>query len=274
MDIVIKIGRNATGKNVYGVSSTCSKVSRDHAIVRWHDGIATIEDTSTNGTFVNGQRITNAALTPNDTIWLGGSNPMDERNHQLDVRRIFELIQEARMAQEVKPAPVAQPYQEVSHVQNVSPIPAASPAQAVTPAVERTDYTKEFARVKKAYIDYHAAMSKLKKKAGMQMQLPRVFLSMIPAILGIVILLVAKDMTMRIVGMTAGSVLSGLIGTLTMGRSSSKQEEMAEKTLDLQLKYQKEYKCPKCGKEYSLDLHWKKLQADGQCPHGCGARFA
>jgi DNA-directed RNA polymerase subunit RPC12/RpoP len=104
------------------------------------------------------------------------------------------------------------------------------------------------------------------------MQLPRVLLSMIPAVLGLVILLVSKDMTIRIVAMSAGSVLSGLIGTLTMGRSSSKQEQMAEDILDLQLKYQKKYKCPKCGKQYSLDLHWKKLQADG-CPFGCGARF-
>ena len=105
------------------------------------------------------------------------------------------------------------------------------------------------------------------------MQLPRVLLSMIPALLGVVILIVANDMTMRIVGMSVGTVLSGLISTLTMGRSSSRQEEMSEKILDLQIKYQKEYRCPKCGKEYNLDLHWKKLQADGMCPYGCGARF-
>ena len=98
-------------------------------------------------------------------------------------------------------------------------------------------------------------------------------LSMIPAILGIVIMLVSTDMTMRIVAMSMGSVLSGLIGTLTMGKNTSKQEEMSEKIMELQLKYQQEYKCPKCGKQYSLDLHWKKLQADGKCPFGCGAEF-
>lgn len=76
-----------------------------------------------------------------------------------------------------------------------------------------------------------------------------------------------------IIAMSAGSVLSGLIGTLTMGRNSKRQDKLSEDILDLQLKYQKEYKCPKCGKPFDLDLHWKKLQADGKCPHGCGAQF-
>lgn len=279
MNIEIKIGREVEGKNVYQVPLTCTKASRFHAVVHWHDGIVTIEDRSSNGTFVNGQRINKATITENDTVVLGGSNPLNAQYHLLDLRKVFSMIQEIWNAQkaetirEVMPDPKTRPAQNVKP-QDVRPIPRVKPIQDVNPEVQRTDYTKEFVRVKQAYIDYHEKMSKLKKKAGMQAQLPRVLLSMIPALLGIVILLVSTDMTMRIVGMSAGTLLSGLIGTLTMGRSSSRQEEMAEKILDLQLKYQKEYKCPKCGKEYSLDLHWKKLQADGKCPHGCGARFA
>lgn len=279
MNIEIKIGREVEGENVYQVPLTCTKVSRIHAIVHWHDGIVTIEDMSTNGTFVNGQRVNKATITENDIVWLGGSNPSDDRNHLLDLRKVFSVIQEVWNAQKAETIREFMPVQETRPIQDaipqsVRPIPNVKPIQEGKPSVERTDYTREFVRVKQAYIDYHEKMSKLKKKAGMQAQLPRVLLSMIPALLGIVILLVSTDMTMRIVGMSAGTLLSGLIGTLTMGRSSSRQEEMAEKILDLQLKYQKEYKCPKCGKEYSLDLHWKKLQADGKCPHGCGARFA
>lgn len=279
MDVEIKIGREVEGKNVYQVPSTCTKVSRFHAVVHWHDGIATIEDRSTNGTFVNGQRVDKAAVTENDMVWLGGSNPSDDLNHMLDLRKVFALVQDIRNAQKAETIREFMPVQETRPIinirpQDVRPAPGVTPIREVKPAVEHTDYTKEFVRVKQAYIDYHEKLSKLKKKAGVQAQLPRVLLSMIPALLGIVILLVSTDMTMRIVGMSTGTVLSGLIGTLTMGRSSSRQEEMAEKILDLQLEYQKEYKCPKCGKEYSLDLHWKKLQADGKCPHGCGARFA
>ena len=105
------------------------------------------------------------------------------------------------------------------------------------------------------------------------MQLPRILLSLIPALLGLVFMFVLGFGSMGFIAMSLGSVLSGVIGTMTMGKNNSRQEEMAEKILDLQLKYEDEYKCPKCGKKYSLDLHWKKLQADGKCPYGCGAQF-
>lgn len=255
MDIEIKIGREVVGSGAYLVPSTFKRVSRNHATIRWHDGIATIEDNgSSNGTFVNGQRVTKANITANDTVWLGG-NGQDSFCYQLDMRRIFDSF------------PRTMP------VHNARPVQETRSHREAAPDMQRTDYSNEFAQIKQAYIDYHEAMSKLTKKANTSAQLPRILLSLLPALLGIVIMLVSTDMTMRIVGMSVGSVLSGLIGTLTMGRSGSKKEKMTEDILDLQLKYQKLYKCPKCGKEYNLDLHWKKLQADGKCPYGCGARF-
>lgn len=257
MDIEIKIGREASGAHAIRVPSSFDKVSRNHAIIRWHDGVVTIEDTSSNGTYVNGQRITKATITENDIVWLGGTRT-DNRCYKLDLRQVFATF------------PAVQSAPHVAYPQQNAGVSTSNP---VSRNDQRTDYAKEFAQLKKAYIGYHNELSELKKKSNMSMQLPRVLLSMIPALLGLVILLVSRDMTVRIVAMSAGSVLSGLIGTLTMGRSSSKQEEMTEKILDLQLKYENEYKCPKCGKKYSLDLHWKKLQADGKCPYGCGARF-
>ena len=257
MEIEIKLGREAGGAHAIRVPSSFEKVSRNHAIIRWHDGVATIEDSSSNGTYVNGQRISKATITENDIVWLGGAGT-DNRCYKLDLRQIFATFPAAQSAPRVVYS------QQNVGVRNSNPVPGND---------QRTDYTKEFAQLKKAYIGYHEEMSKLKQKSARSAQLPRVLLSMIPAVLGLIILLVSQDMTVRIVAMSAGSVLSGLIGTLTMGRSSSKQEDMAEKILDLQLKYEDEYKCPKCGKKYSLDLHWKKLQADGKCPYGCGARF-
>lgn len=255
MDIEIKIGRDAVGCGAYLVPSTFKRVSRNHATIRWHDGVATIEDNgSSNGTFVNGQRVTRTNISENDIVWLGG-NGTDNYCYQLDLRRVFASFPKAKPEQNIRPVQEARPHGEA------------------VPDNQRTDYSREFDQIKQAYIDYHEAMSKLTRKANTSAQLPRVLLSLIPALLGIVILLVSTDMTMRIVGMSVGSVLSGLIGTLTMGRSSSIKEKMSEAILDLQLKYQKLYKCPKCGKEYNLDLHWKKLQADGKCPYGCGARF-
>jgi len=255
MDIRIKIGREVEGSHTFRVPSKYDKVSRHHATLYWHNGMATIEDNgSTNGTYVNGSSITKTQIHENDVIWLGG---FGAGCYQLDLKRVLDSC-----------GCTERPHRDNYEQRDYAP----KQRNPEVDSNQRTNYSSEFVRIKQAYKDYHKELSELKKKSTMRMQLPRVLLSMIPAVLGLVILLVSKDMTIRIVAMSAGSVLSGLIGTLTMGRSSSKQEQMAEDILDLQLKYQKKYKCPKCGKQYSLDLHWKKLQADG-CPFGCGARF-
>lgn len=241
MDIKISIGRSVEGTNAYLVPPEYIRVSRNHATIRWHDGTVTIEDNgSTNGTFVNGNRVTTAQIGENDTVWLGGKG-IDNRCYKLDLKKLFDSFPSAAS----------------------NPMPKSNP----------DDYTREFAQVKKAYIDYHAQLSKLTRKMNMRMQLPKVLLSALPALIGVVLLLKLGGGSYGIVAMSAGTVLTGLIGTLTMGRSSKRQEKLSEDITDLQLKYQKLYKCPKCGKEFGLDLHWKRIQADGKCPHGCGARF-
>ncbi len=260
MDTVIKIGREVDGANACHVPSNYIKVSRHHATLYWRNGVATLEDNnSTNGTYVNARRITSCQVTANEMIWLGG-NGTDDKCYQLNIRQLLSTFQGSN-----------------NNVQRAAYPPPASPEvdhlRGEVRNAQRTDYSMEFDRIKQAYINYHEEVSKLTKKASTKMQLPRILLSSVPALLGVVIMIVSKDMTMRIVAMSAGSVLSGLIGTLTMGRSSSKKEKLTEDMLDLQLKYQKEYRCPKCGKEYSLDLHWKKIKAEGKCPYGCGAQF-
>ena len=241
MDIEIKIGRSVEGARAYLVPPKYIRVSRQHATIRWHDGKVTIEDNgSTNGTFVNGNRVTTAQIGENDTVWLGGKG-IDNRCYQLDLKKIFASL--------------------------------PSGASRSIPKSNTDDYTREFAQVKKTYIDYHAQLSKLTRKTNMRMQLPKVLLSALPALVGLLLMLKFGFGRVGIIAMSAGTMLTGLIGTLTMGRSSKRQEKLSEDILDLQLKYQKLYKCPKCGKEFGLDLHWKRLQADGRCPHGCGARF-
>lgn len=254
MDIEINIGRSVEGENACLVPPTCNGVSRRHATLRWHDGIVTLVDNgSKNGTFVNGKRVSQVDITENDTVCLGGTGA-DSHFYQLDLKKLFASF----------------PY-VTPHANNVS----AYSFQFVQ-GMKSDDYSKEFEQVKQAYIEYHSKLSKLQRKANKRMQLPRVLLSAIPALLGITVMIFMYKNGNGMIGfvaMSAGTVLSGLIGTLTMGRSSIRQEKLSEDILDLQLKYQKEYKCPKCGKEYSLDLHWKRLQAEGKCPHGCGAKF-
>lgn len=257
MDITIEIGRDVEGEHVFRVPSSFKAVSRQHATLYWCNGVATIEDKSSNGTFVNGHRITKTTVTENDTIWLGRVGP-DERCYKLDLKKVLASFQRL----------------ETDHTKD-SPQQAYGVNYRIREAenTHSDNYAKEFVQLKRTYIDYHEQLSKLKSKSNMRMQLPRLLLSLIPAVLGVIFMFVLGFGSMGFIAMMLGSVLSGVIGTLTMGRNTSRQEKLSEDILDLQLKYQKDYKCPKCGKQYSLDLHWKKLQADGKCPFGCGAQF-
>ena len=237
MEIEIKIGREESGPNTLTVPNTCKKAGRHHAKLLWKDGLMTIEDNeSANGTFVNGKRVAKTKVGENDTVWLGGHDGGEEC-YQVDVKKIFASCREAEEKQ-------------------------------------RTDYSKEFLSVKQAFIDYQKEVGELKKKTTQQSQLPKLLASLVPAVVGLVILLVSKDMTLRIVSMSVGSVLSGVVGVLTMGKSSSANEKMTEEITELQIKYQPRYCCPKCGMRYPFTTHWKKLEADGKCPNPkCNAVF-
>lgn len=242
MDMRLTIGRNPDGGNTFQVPPEYSRVSRQHATLHWQNGRVTIEDNgSTNGTFVNGKRITTQTqIWEGDTIWLGG-NGMDNKCYKLDLKKIFASFP------------------------NVTP--------QLPYKTDPNDFSEEFVLLKKAYIEYHAKLSKLTRKTSLRMQLPRVMLSSLPAIVGLILMIKYGFGGPGIIAMSAGTVLTGLIGTLTMGKNSKRQDKLSEDILDLQLKYQKEYKCPKCGKKYDLDLHWKRLLDEGKCPHGCGAKF-
>lgn len=236
MEIEIKIGREVEGGSILLVPSTCKKVGRRHASLYWKDGVVTIEDNeSANGTFVNGKRIAKTKVGEYDTVWLGGIGRED--CYQLDMEKVFASCREAENK-------------------------------------ARTDYSTEFVQLKQAYIDYQEEVTELKKRATKSSQMPRLLASLVPAVIGLIILLLSKDMTLRIVSMSIGSVLSGVVGILTMGKSSSASEKMNEVVTELQIKYQPRYCCPKCGMKYPFTTHWKKLEAEGKCPNPrCDAQF-
>lgn len=269
MDIEIKIGRGVDGPNACRVPDQFAKVSRQHATLYFRGGIATLVDNgSSNGTFVNGLRITNCQVNENDSVWLGG-NGTDEKCYRLDLRSYFSAFRGAG----IQPQPyTATPAYHQQPAYQPQP-QAAAPAYQQPAPHHGDDYSKEFEQVKQVYVSYHEELDKLTKKASLRMQIPRLLLSLIPISVGLIIMLVSTNMTMRIVGMSAGTVLSGLISTLTMGKGNKKKEKLTEDIMDLELKYKNQYKCPKCGKPFSLDLHWKKIKAEGKCPFGCGARF-
>lgn len=237
MDIEIKIGRDVEGPSIINVPSTFKKVSRRHATLLWHDGNVSIEDNeSHNGTYVNGKRVAKTKVMEDDVVLLGGKEA-DNECYQIDLKKVFASCIEAENA-------------------------------------NRTDYSEEFASIKQAYIDYQREVAELKKNVTKKTQLPKLLASFIPAVIGLIILLVSEDMTLRIMSMSIGTVMSGLVGILTMGKSSTVNEKITDEITELQIKHQQNYCCPKCGMKYPFTTHWKKLEADRKCPNPkCNAVF-
>jgi len=138
----------------------------------------------------------------------------------------------------------------------------------------KTDYSEELESLKKAYTDYQSELAELKKNAAMKSQLPMRLASFIPMLIGIIAAACIDGIAVRIIAGIAGVALSVLINIFLIGKNSG--NDMSEKIVDLQLKYQPRYRCPKCGKDYSLSApahHWKMLQSNGECPYKCGAKF-
>ena len=234
--IEIKIGREVSGNHILAIPSTYKRVSRRHASLIWDGGVATLVDNeSSNGTFVNGRRIAKTKIKENDVVWLGPQG--EEGSYQLDLHKLFESCRKAEDAQ-------------------------------------KTDYSREFEDIKRAYIDYQQEVSTLKNEVTKQSQMPRLLATLIPAVIGLIILLVSEDMTLRILSMSIGSVLSGVVGILTLGKSAASNDQLSEEITELQIKYQPRYCCPKCGMKYPFTTHWKKLEAEGKCPNPkCNAEF-
>lgn len=238
MDIEIKIGREVEGPSILLVPSNCKKVSRRHATLFWKDGTVHIEDNeSSNGTFVNGKRIARTKITENDTVTLGGKEG-DAETYLLDLKKIFDTCRQAENAQ-------------------------------------RTDYSSEFADIKQAYIDYQREVSTLKKGAAMKSQMPLRVISFVPTLIGAIIaILPDADANARIVAISVGGAITGLINILMTGKNTSANDQINDQITELQIKFQPRYSCPKCGMKYPFTTHWKKLEADGKCPNPkCNASF-
>ena len=224
MEIKIKIGKEETGANTITVPGGCKRVSRHHAVLLWKDGAMTIEDNeSTNGTFVNGKRIAKTKVGENDAVWLGGTSGSD--CYQVDMKTVFASCREAE--------------EKV-----------------------RTDYSKEFEEIKKAYIEYKVEEAKIKNDHNVKTRL----VNFIPMICGGVFALIPLGF-MRIIGLGVGVIITLLL------LSKENKHDINEEITELQIKYQPRYCCPKCCMKYPFTMHWRKLEAEG-CPNPkCNAKF-
>lgn len=129
---------------------------------------------------------------------------------------------------------------------------------------QRIDFSEEFEDMKRAYLEYQREASELKRRTQMT---PRL-LSSIPMFASLVVFLFTKDSSLRLEIMLGGSLITNIINFFI------KPPNILDKMVDLQIKYQPRYCCPKCGTKYPFTTHWKKLEADGKCPNPkCNARF-
>ena len=137
----------------------------------------------------------------------------------------------------------------------------------------RTDFSKEFEDIKQAYLDYKREEAELEKKAAIKTQLPRIIPTIFMGVITLILLFFAP-LKYKMVAGTLGGVVTTLIGLLTIGKNATIKEKTSEEIIELQLKYQPRYCCPKCCMKYPFTMHWKKLLTDGKCPNPkCNAKF-
>lgn len=130
----------------------------------------------------------------------------------------------------------------------------------------RTDFSKEFETLKKTYVDYQTEVAKLKNSQSIKQRIVN-FVPMVVGGAGAII-----DLGLGSAGRLVFLGI-GIIITLVLLVKNNKHD-INEDITELQIKYQKLYKCPKCGKTIPLTTHWKKLEAEGKCPNPkCNAKF-
>lgn len=232
--VEICIGREVEGDMDIQVPNSYCKVSRKHAIVKINDEKIFIHDLeSSNGTYVNGRRVSTIRLNSNDDVLLGDRNKANA--YSLDIIKIKQEYEKILLEQ-------------------------------------RIDFIEDFENLKAIYQSYLEEKSKLKQKFQRKSQMPRIIISVLLG-LAILILYLTKSISDDMKGyiyplmmiITAATGLSTFIGN---------KPDISDALIDIELKYQNKYVCPKCKKPLNLNMHWKKLENAKTCPHGCQAIFS
>lgn len=95
--MVIKIGREVTGKLNIQVPTHFETVSRLHAEIIEEQGKVILIDHSTNGTFVNGERIRKKQINPTDEVLLGHLKD----GFPLNVKKLFQIFTQNQESEKI-----------------------------------------------------------------------------------------------------------------------------------------------------------------------------
>ncbi len=128
-DTVIKIGRHPSCQLKY--PADLAIISREHAVITREGNRFKITDHSSNGTIVNGRRITEIFLKDGDVITVSEGGPKVSFLTQITDKPLY--AQEKVSAPPPEPPRPAQPSQSTQPSQPVHPAQSASPVQPVQP---------------------------------------------------------------------------------------------------------------------------------------------
>lgn len=209
MEIII--GRKGTQQ----IPITDITVSREHCkLIINADNTYTIENLSTNGTFVNGNNIIRTAVTPDTVLQLG-------TNFTITVRDLL-------------------PQQSV----DVKPQQQQSRPASRQPVVDtnQQNYEREFRKLKSVYEKYTADKIAIQKEAGMTN-----FYRMLPMTLMAIVSLGAAC----IPGLGALAPVIAVVGlgmlVFSLYKSYNGNRNNPEKLEALNKQFMIDYVCPKCG---------------------------
>lgn len=90
MEIIV--GREVSGELDIKVPNEYNSVSRKHAKFYVKDNGIYVDDLSTNGTFINDQRIKTKRITAEDAIFLG----VDESPYKVDVNKVIDTLMQGQ----------------------------------------------------------------------------------------------------------------------------------------------------------------------------------
>lgn len=230
----IYIGREVDGLNDIKVPTEFKKVSRKHAVV-------TITN---NGIYVKDLD------TPNGTYILGNANPIAKT--KLSSRDVLMLGSQNEYD---------------SNAFRISVDEIKNHAQKI---IKGDDYSKEFQKVKKVYLSYNKSIMAYKNRVLRRVFSVRFIVTIIIAAVIIVLSLFlpsdgSTNIIVRLLMMFAGLIIGA--SSLIWNPKNSMDD-----TVDIELKYLNQYKCPRCNRNFNLKTqHWKYLEASG-CPY-CHAKF-
>ncbi len=217
-------------------------ISGHHAVITMHDSENfSIEDLgSTNGTFVNGNKVKSARITAHDKVKLG--------NIEISLPKVFGLVTDAA---------------KNTGADGSNRVAVGNNQPTVQQKIPN-DFREEFAKLRELHNQYTAKRQAIAKKYNMKMIMTRIVISVL---LGLVSYLVISNLDDK--ESPLKFIISPLVMGLTMGVSmmAGNNPKKDEELKALKIELFKNYVCPnpKCKMQLG-EKEWELWALNHTCP--------